>query len=153
MLIDANGSQLGNMSLGQALTIAEQVGLDVVEVSPNSSPPVCKLMDFGKYKYQLKKKNKDSRKSQVIIKTKEVKLRPVTDEHDVNVKMEKIRAFLQDGNKVKIGIFLKGREMMYTERAFAMLDRLIKMLADTAVVLETPKHLGKTVYAVLSAKR
>ncbi len=141
------------MPLGQALTIAEQVGLDVVEVSPNSFPPVCKLMDFGRYKYQLKKKNKDSRKSQVIIKTKEVKMRPVTDEHDVKVKMEKIRTFLQEGNKVKIGIFLKGREMMYKERAFAMLDRLIKMLEDSAVVLETPKHLGKTVYAVVSAKK
>ncbi len=141
------------MPLGQALAIAEQVGLDVVEVSPNSNPPVCKLMDFGKYKYQLKKKSRDSRKSQVIIKTKEVKLRPTTDEHDVNVKIEKIKAFLKDGNRVKIGIFLKGREMMYTDRAFAMLDRIVKMLAEDAVVVETPKHLGKTVYAVLSAKR
>lgn len=141
------------MSLSQALTIADQVGLDVVEVSPNATPPVCKLMDFGKYKYQLKKKNKDSRKSQIVIKTKEVKLRPTTDEHDVNVKMEKIKAFLLDGNRVKIGIFLKGREMMYTERAFAMLDRIVKMLADNAVVVEAPKHFGKTVYAVVSAKK
>ncbi len=141
------------MSLSQALTLADQVGLDVVEVSPNATPPVCKLMDFGKYKYQLKKKNKDSRKSQIVIKTKEVKLRPTTDEHDVNVKMEKIKAFLLDGNRVKIGIFLKGREMMYTERAFAMLDRIVKMLADNAVVVEAPKHFGKTVYAVVSAKK
>jgi translation initiation factor IF-3 len=153
LLIDANGSQLGNMSLGQALTIAEQVGLDVVEVSPNASPPVCKLMDFGKYKYQLKKKNKDSRKSQVVIKTKEVKMRPTTDEHDINVKMDKIKVFLKDGNRVKVGIFLKGREMMYTDRAFTMLDRIINMLTDNAVVVEAPKHFGKTVYAVLSAKK
>jgi translation initiation factor IF-3 len=153
LLIDANGSQLGSMSLGQALSIAEQVGLDVVEVSPNSTPPVCKLMDFGKYKYQLKKKSRDSKKSQVVIKTKEVKLRPTTDEHDVNVKIGKIKELLKDGNRVKVGVFLKGREMMYTDRAFAMLDKLVKMLVDDAVVVEAPKHFGKTVYAVLAAKK
>lgn len=141
------------MSLNQALVIAEQVGLDVVEVSPNSSPPVCKLMDFGKYKYQLKKKSRDSRKSQVIIKTKEVKMRPTTDEHDINFKIDKVKTFLKEGNRVKLGIFLKGREMMYADRAFTMLDRIVKMLAEDAVVVETPKHLGKTVYAVLSAKK
>ncbi len=153
MLIDANGSQLGSMSLGQALSLAEQVGLDVVEVSPNSNPPVCKLMDFGKYKYQLKKKSRDSRKSQVVIKTKEVKLRPGTDDHDGNVKVEKVKELLKEGNRVKIGVFLKGREMMYTDRAFAMLDRLVKLLADDAVVVEAPKHFGKTVYAVVAAKK
>lgn len=153
LLIDANGSQVGNMPLSQALAIAEQVGLDLVEVSPNSNPPVCKLMDFGKYKYQLKKKSRDSKKSQTIIKTKEVKLRPTTDEHDVNVKVEKIKEFLNDGNRVKVGIFLKGREMMYTDRAFAMLDKLIKLLGDEAIIAEAPKHIGKTIFAVLAPKK
>lgn len=141
------------MSLNQALVIGEQIGLDVVEVSPNSNPPVCKLMDFGKYKYQLNKKSKSSKKTQVIVRTKEVKLRPTTNSRDVEVKIEKVRSFLKKGNKVKVGIFLKGREMIYKDRAFTMLDKIIKMLEDEASVIELPKPIGRTVFAVLTAKK
>ncbi len=141
------------MPLYQAISIAEQVGLDVVEVSPNSSPPVCRLMDFGKYKYQLKKKSKDSKKGQTVIKTKEIKLRPTTDEHDVKVKVDRIKSFLKDGYRIKIGIFLKGREMMYSERAFKMLNNIIGVLSEEAMVSETPKQMGKSIFAIVSPKR
>lgn len=141
------------MPLYQAISIAEQVGLDVVEVSPNSSPPVCRLMDFGKYKYQLKKKSKDSKKGQTVIKTKEIKLRPTTDEHDVKVKVDRIKNFLKDGYRIKIGIFLKGREMMYSERAFKMLNNIIGVLSEEAMVSETPKQMGKSIFAIVSPKR
>ncbi len=141
------------MPLYQAISIAEQVGLDVVEVSPNSSPPVCRLMDFGKYKYQLKKKSKDSKKGQTVIKTKEIKLRPTTDEHDVKVKVDRIKNFLKDGYRIKIGIFLKGREMMYSERAFKMLNNIIGVLSEEAMVSEMPKQMGKSIFAIVSPKR
>ncbi len=141
------------MPLNQALVIGEQIGLDVVEVSPNSNPPVCKLMDFGKYKYQLNKKSKSSKKTQVIVRTKEVKLRPTTNSRDVDVKIEKVRSFLKKGNRVKVGIFLKGREMIYKDRAFIMLDKIIKMLDNEASVIELPKPIGRTVFAVLTAKK
>ena len=132
-VIDDAGQQLGIMSPQQALAIARQKGLDLVEVAPMAQPPVCRIMDFGKYQYQEQKRAREARKHQKVIEVKEIKFRPKVDEHDYQFKKKHIERFLADGDKVKATIFFRGREMAHPEIGRRILERLIQELADVAV--------------------
>ncbi|MBN2356348.1 translation initiation factor IF-3 [candidate division KSB1 bacterium] len=129
-LIDENGEQVGVVNKNEAIRRAENAGLDLVEVAPNSVPPVCKIMDFGKYKYELAKKEKETKKKQHVIVTKEIRLRPKIEEHDFDFKVKHARKFLMDGNRVKATVMFKGREMIHQEFGKRVLDRFIESLQD-----------------------
>ena len=129
--------------------MAEEEGLDLVEVDPNAKPPVCKIIDYGKYKYQLQKKQAESRKHQVVIRTKEIKMGPNIDEHDVLFKLEHVRRFLGEGDKVKVTVQFRGREMQHTERGRDILARFVKDTADVAEVEVPPKMEGRTLSMLL----
>jgi translation initiation factor IF-3 len=151
-VIDDAGQQLGVMSPQQALVIARQKALDLVEVAPMAQPPVCKIMDFGKYQYQEQKRAREARKHQKVIEVKEIKFRPKVDEHDYQFKKKHIERFLADGDKVKATIFFRGREMAHPEIGRRILERLIEELADIAVPESMPRMEGKTMDTILSHK-
>ena len=132
-VIDDAGQQLGVMTPQQALVIARQKALDLVEVAPMAQPPVCKIMDFGKYQYQEQKRAREARKHQKVIEVKEIKFRPKVDEHDYQFKKRHIEQFLADGDKVKATVFFRGREMAHPEIGRRILERLIEELADVAM--------------------
>ncbi len=148
-LIDENGEQKGVVSTFDALRMAREAGLDLVEVSPNSSPPVCKILDYGKYKYDLKKKAHEAKKKQTVIKVKEVKMRPATDDHDIEFKVNHIKRFLEEGDKVKVTVVFKGREMVYQERGKAVLERILTEVKEKAKVEQTPNMEGKSMFMLL----
>ena len=154
-LIDENGEMIGVMPPGRALDIARERNLDLVEISPNAMPPVCKLMDYGRYKYEQAKRENEARKNQKTITLKEIRLRPRTDEHDVEVKTRKIQEFLAEGDKVKATIFFRGREMTRTGLGRQILERLIKDIGDRGIVEFRPRQEGNTLHAILapSAKK
>jgi translation initiation factor IF-3 len=151
-VIDDAGQQLGIMPPQQALTIARQKGLDLVEVAPMAQPPVCRIMDFGKYQYQEQKRTREARKHQKVIEVKEIKFRPKVDEHDYQFKKKHIERFLADGDKVKATIFFRGREMAHPEIGRRILERLIEELADVAVPESLPRMEGKTMDTILTHK-
>jgi len=151
-VIAPDGEQLGVMETRDAIRKAEEMGLDLVEVAPTAKPPVCRIMDFGKYKYEMSKKAHESRRRQTVITVKEIKLRPRTDEHDIQFKTNNIRRFLADGNKVKVTIMFRGREMAHTDHGRALLDRIVKDLEDVAVVEQQPGMEGRNMVAVLGQK-
>jgi len=153
-VIGPDGSQLGILDTQEALRTAhEKYNLDLIEISPTADPPVCKIMDFGKFKYQLKKKTQDSKKNQSVIIVKEIKLRPTTDQHDFDFKLKHVDRFLEDGNKVKISIRFIGRELAHTELGKAMMDKVIETLGKKAVVEFHPKLEGKTMIMVLGSQK
>jgi translation initiation factor IF-3 len=123
-VIDAEGKQLGIMRIGDALDIATERMLDLVEVAPNANPPVCRLMDYGKYQFEKQKREREARKAQKVIEIKEVRLRPKTDEHDIQVVLTKIRRFIKEGAKVRVRIRFRGREIQHPEVAQEILDRV-----------------------------
>jgi len=123
-LIAADGANLGNVPIAEALAKAQEAGLDLVEISPNAEPPVCKLLDFGKYKYQEQKKQAEARKRQKVVEVKEIKLRPMIDDHDYDVKMRSMVRFFEEGDKVKVTLRFRGREMAHQELGFALLNRV-----------------------------
>ncbi len=139
-VIDADGNQLGVMATKDALSAAEAAGLDLVEIAATAAPPVCRIMDYGKYKYQLSKKAKDAKKKQTVIQVKEMKLRGKTGEHDFQFKLRNIKRFLGEGDKVKVFIVFKGREITHTELGMGMLKRVAEELKDVAAI-ETPAKL------------
>jgi translation initiation factor IF-3 len=149
-VIDDAGQQLGVMPPQQALVIARQKGLDLVEVAPMAQPPVCKIMDFGKYQYQEQKRAREARKHQKVIEVKEIKFRPKVDEHDYQFKKKHIERFLAEGDKVKATIFFRGREMAHPEIGRRILERLIDELADIAVPETMPRMEGKTMDTILT---
>lgn len=149
-VIGDDGSQLGIMSLNEALDLAAEQGLDLVEVSPNSRPPVCRIMDYGKYKYNQKKKQQSARRRQAGQQMKEVKLRPKTEEHDFQFKFKHIMRFLEDGNKAKVTVRFRGREMAHRDIGFEMLQRIIEEAGDMAVVASKPAMEGRLLYMVLA---
>lgn len=149
-LIDEVGNQVGVVPTYQALQMARERGLDLMEVSPNSQPPVCKICDYGKFKYEKKKKEQQAKKKQTVIKVKEVQLRPQTEEHDLEYKFRNVRQFLEDGDKAKITIMFRGREITYVEQGHRMMRQLIEMVKDVAVVEAPPKLEGKKLIMVLS---
>lgn len=151
-LISPEGEQLGIVPTQEALQKAENFGLDLVEVSPSAKPPVCRIMDFGKYKYMQSKKEKISKKKQHIIVVKELRLRPRTDQHDLETKIRHARKFLEQKNKVKFTILFKGREMAYQDFGTDLLERVQEMLEDIAKLDAEPKMEGRRMIMVLSAK-
>jgi translation initiation factor IF-3 len=149
-LIDEKGEQVGVVPTFEALRIARERGLDLMEISPNAQPPVCKICDYGKFKYEKKKKEHEARKKQTVIKVKEVQLRPQTDEHDRNYKFKNIRTFLEEGDKAKITIMFRGREITYVEHGYKIMRQLAEMVQDIAVVESPAKLEGKKLIMVLA---
>jgi translation initiation factor IF-3 len=149
-VIGDDGAQLGIMSLNEAMEIAGGKGLDLVEVSPTSRPPVCRIMDYGKYKYNQKKKQQTAKKRQAGQQMKEVKLRPKTEEHDYQFKLKHVVRFLTDGAKAKVTVRFRGREMAHRDIGFEMLKRIISDVGDLAVVTSPPAMEGRLLYMVLA---
>jgi translation initiation factor IF-3 len=142
-LIGAEGENLGVVTPERALTLAEDAGLDLVEISPNAQPPVCKIMDYGKYKYETQKKEAEARKNQKIIEIKEVKFRPNTDTHDYDVKMRSVFKFLDEGDKVKITLRFRGREMAHQELGRQLLERVAEDVKEIGKVESMPRLEGR----------
>lgn len=151
-LIDADGEMIGVVSLREGLDMAAEVGLDLVEVSPNADPPVCKILDFGKFKYEVQKKKAEARKKQKVIEVKEVKLRPNIDDNDYEVKMRAMRKFINEGDKVKITLRFRGREMAHQHLGMALLDRVREALDDLAKVESLPRMEGRQMVMVMSPR-
>lgn len=147
-----DGSQLGVMPTSEALKAAEGRGLDLVEVNPKSVPPVCKILDFGRYKYEEKKRASDAKRKQTVVELKEVKLRPKTDDHDLQVKVRAARRFLESGNKVKFTVRFRGREITHPQRAQMQLDWLNEQLVDLANIEQRPQMEGRTMSAIVGPK-
>lgn len=141
-LIDENGRQVGIVATHEALRLSEEAGFDLVEVSPTSVPPVCKIMDFGKYKYELAKKEKETKKKQHVIVTKEIRLRPKIEEHDFDFKLKHARKFLENGFRVKTTVMFRGRESAHREYGERVLDRFTKELEDIAKIEKEPAIEG-----------
>ena len=151
-VIGQEGDQLGIVPTAEALQLAEEQGLDLVEVAPNEKPPVCRIMDFGKFKYQQSKRLQQAKKKQKVILVKEIKLRPKTEEHDYNFKSQHVRRFLQDGHKAKVTIVFRGREMAHTELGRRILDRMAIELEDVCTIEQNPKQEGRNLAMVLSPR-
>ncbi len=152
-VVDEDGEQLGIMEVDEARTAAEERGLDLVEVAPNARPPVCKIMDYGKYKYEQAKKEKEAKKKQHQAQVKEMKFRPKIDDHDYNFKVNHVRDFLENGDKAKLTIMFRGREMMHQEFGEAILERVKEDLADISVVEQEPKTEGRNMTMVLAPSK
>ncbi|MDD9878958.1 MAG: translation initiation factor IF-3 [Magnetovibrio sp.] len=151
-LIDADGEQVGVVSVQEGQDLADEVGLDLVEVSPHADPPVCKILDYGKYKYEAQKKANEARKKQKIIEVKEIKMRPGIEEHDYQVKMRSVRKFIDHGDKVKMTIRFRGREMAHQELGLRVLDRVREELDETVKVEQFPKTEGRLMTMVIAPK-
>ena len=152
-VIDMEGKQLGVISLTDALAEAAKAGLDLVEVSPTAAPPVCRIMDYGKFRYQQSKKVQVSKKSQTVIQVKEIRLRPKTEEHDLEVKVKHVRKFLEQHNKVKISMMFRGREIAYTDIGRKIMEDIKNTLADGCVIDQQPKLEGRNMIMILSPKK
>lgn len=148
-LIGADGENVGVVSGVRALEMAEEAGLDLVEISPNANPPVCKIMDFGKYKYETQKREAEARKKQKIIDVKEVKFRPNTDKHDYDVKMRNVFRFLEDGDKVKITLRFRGREMAHQDLGRTLLQRIAADVDGLGKVENMPKMEGRQMIMII----
>ncbi len=149
-LISADGDQLGVVPLREALGIAQESGLDLVEVAPQVNPPVCRIMDYGRYKYQQSKKIQESRKRSSGYQVKEIKFRPMTGEHDFQVKLRKIKRFLENRDKVKVSIMFRGRELAYTERGSELLKRIADETSDFAGVEQEARREGRQMFMILA---
>ena len=152
-VIASEGEQLGILTVREAIAKAEELGLDLVEVAPTAVPPVCRIMDFGKYKYELNKKAAESKKHQTVIEVKEIKFRPRTDDHDIDFKLNNIKRFLAEGDKVKVTVMFRGREMAHPELGRAILDRVVQELQSTAVVEQSARMEGRNMFLMLSATK
>lgn len=130
--------------------MANEQGVDLVEVAPQAKPPVCKLMDFGKYQYEQRKKNQEAKKKQVQVQLKEVKLRPKTDEHDLQTKLNHVRRFLAKGDRCKITLFFRGREIVHKEQGKAILDNVLEEISDVARLEQEPKFEGRTMHMIVA---
>ncbi len=151
-VIGGDGSQVGIVPTHEALRMADEAGLDLVEVSPRAVPPVCRIMDFGRFKYQESKKEQASRKHQSVVVLKEIKFRPKTDTHDLNFKLKHIRRFLGEGNKVRLMIVFRGREIVHPETGHAMLDVVSKEVADISTIEQKPSMEGRRMVMVLGPR-
>jgi translation initiation factor IF-3 len=153
LVIDEDGNQKGIMSSFDAIELAEQAGLDLVEVSPNANPPVCKILDYGKFRYEQEKRLRDQKRNQVITKMKEIRMQPKIEQHDLNTKSKFIGDFLTEGNKVKVSIRFRGRELAHTELGKVVLDRILAQLTDNGVgyVVDRPAMMeGRMMSMILS---
>ena len=152
-LIGADGEQLGIMSAREAYKLAQEAELDLVKIAPGAKPPVCKIIDYGKYRYELARKEKEARKKQKTVELKEVRLSPNIDTNDLNTKMNAARKFISKGNKVKVTLRFRGREMAHVQASQHILDDFAEALADIAVVEKAPKLEGRSMGMVLAEKR
>lgn len=151
-LIDQQGTNHGPTDIQVALARAAEAGLDLVEIAPNSVPPVCKILDYGKYKYQAQKKAAEARKKQKVVEVKEIKFRPMIDDHDYDVKMRSMHRFFEEGDKVKVTLRFRGREMAHQELGARLLDRVRNDTADLAKVEQEPKFEGRQMIMVLAPR-
>jgi translation initiation factor IF-3 len=151
-LIDKDGTNRGNIPVAEALAIAQEAGLDLVEIAPNADPPVCKLLDYGKFKYQEQKKAAEARKKQKIVEVKEIKFRPMIDDHDYEVKMRSMKRFFEEGDKVKVTLRFRGREMAHQELGARLLDRVKTEFASTAKVEMEPRLEGRQMVMVMAPR-
>ncbi|MBV9860614.1 MAG: translation initiation factor IF-3 [Alphaproteobacteria bacterium] len=151
-LIDARGDMVGVVPRTEALALAADAGLDLVEISPNADPPVCKILDFGKFKYEEQKKKNEARKKQRIIEVKEIKLRPSIDDHDYDVKMRSMHKFIEEGDKVKVTMRFRGRELAHQELGMDVLMRVRGDLEEIAKVEQMPRMEGRQMTMVMSPK-
>lgn len=151
-LIGPDGNQLGIKSTRDALEIARSEGLDLVEVAPTAKPPVCRIMDYGKYKYQEKKKQQEAKKKQAVIRVKEVKLRPKTEEHDLQFKLQHIKRFLEEKNKVKVTVRFRGREIVHSELGRRVLDRVIQEVQHLGGPEQPPRLEGRNFTVMLVSR-
>lgn len=149
-VIDDEGTMLGVMTVPEAIRIAEERGLDLLEIAPTATPPTCKIMDYGKWKYENKKKAAAARKKQVIVSIKEVQMRPRTDQHDFETKMNHARRFLLDGDKVKVNLRFMGRELAHQELGMDIMKKCIEFTKDLAMVETNPKMEGKQLFLLLA---
>lgn len=148
-LIGAAGEQIGVVPINEALMVAEDAGLDLVEISPNADPPVCKVLDYGKYKYEAQKRKNEARKKQKVIEVKEIKLRPNIDDHDYDVKMRSMRKFLGEGDKVKVTLRFRGREMAHQNLGRDLLEKVRDDVEDLGKVEAMPKLEGRQMVMVV----
>ncbi len=151
-LIDKDGANKGVVDIETAIGMAQEAGLDLVEIAPNSSPPVVKILDFGKYKYQAQKKAAEARKKQHVVEIKEIKIRPMIDDHDYDVKMRSMRRFFEEGDKVKVTLRFRGREMAHQELGIELLERVKSDVATLAKVEQEPKFEGRQMIMVLAPR-
>lgn len=149
-VIDDAGTMLGVMSVPEALRIAEDRGLDLLEIAPTATPPTCKIMDYGKWKYENKKKQVAARKKQVIVTVKEIQMRPRTDQHDFETKMKHARRFILDGDKVKVTLRFMGRELAHQDLGMDLMKKCIEFVQDISMVEQNPKMEGKNMYLMLA---
>ncbi len=152
-VIGTDGEQLGIMSAKEALKLAEEAGVDLVKIAPTAKPPVCKIVDYGKYKYELTRKEKEAKKKQKVIETKEIRLSPNIDTNDLNTKINAARKFLSKGDKVKVTLRFRGREMAHMANSKHILDDFAEALADVATVDKAPKVEGRSMAMFLTEKR
>ncbi|MGH7204783.1 MAG: translation initiation factor IF-3 [Nitrospiraceae bacterium] len=151
-VIGPEGEQLGILPTPDAFRKAQDIGYDLVEVAPTSQPPVCRIMDYGKYKYELSKKEHQSRRHQKSTQVKEIKLRPRTDKHDLEIKIRQIKGFLAEGNKTKVTVTFRGREMANQEMGRAMINTVIEQLADSGTVEYAPRLEGRSLIMIVAPK-
>jgi translation initiation factor IF-3 len=151
-VIDPEGKQLGILSIREALAAASEFGLDLVEVSPTAKPPVCKIMDYGRFKYEQTKKQQEAKKKQTTFQIKEIKVRPKTGEHDLQTKLGHIRKFLERKDKVKVTVMFKGREIALSDRARELLEQIANQVEQLAIVEQYPKFEGRTMTMILAPK-
>ena len=151
-VIDPDGKQIGILPINQARDAAEEFGLDLVEISPNANPPVCKIMDYGRYKYEQTKKRHEAKKKQTTFQVKEIKVRPKTGDHDLKVKIGHIKKFIEKRDKVKVTVMFRGREITLSHLGKDVLDRIADETADIAAIEQSPKLEGRTMVMVLSPK-
>ena len=152
-LIGSNGEQLGIMSAREAIKLAEEAELDLVKIAPNAKPPVCKIIDYGKYRYELARKEKEAKKKQKTVEVKEIRLSPNIDTNDLNTKVNAAKKFISKGNKVKITLRFRGREMAHIAQSKHILDDFAKEVEEVAVVEKAPKQEGRSISMVLAEKR
>lgn len=152
-VIDPDGNQIGVIPTYKAIAVANDFGLDLVEISPNANPPVCKIMDYGRYKYELTKKRQEAKKKQTTFQLKEIKLRPKTGEHDLKTKVNHIKKFIERKDKVKVTIIFRGREITLSQLGRKLLERVIKETEEISSVEQPPKFEGRTMIMVLSPKQ
>lgn len=151
-VISPDGTQLGILPIEQALQTAYGLNLDLVEVAPEARPPVCRIMDYGKYRYEQSKKAREAKKKQTVIELKEIKLRPKTEEHDFQFKARHAERFLKEGNKAKVTMMFRGREVIRMDRGRAVLDRFVEALKEVAVVEQAAKVEGRNMTMILAPK-
>jgi translation initiation factor IF-3 len=151
-VIDPDGNQIGVVPTHQAIATASDFGLDLVEISPNANPPVCKIMDYGRYKYEQTKKKQEAKKKQSTFHVKEIKVRPKTGEHDLMIKIGHIKKFIDRKDKVKVTLLFRGREIALTALGKKVLERIVEETEDLAIVEQSPKFEGRTMVMVLAPK-